>query len=191
MSSASLPILMSIVALALSSCTATSAKLSTNKDLSAGQENPARPLSAPISATAPRSVSTPIVPMESQAVAQNPVDDLSAMNSSTADSSAIANSSAAQVDPRMALAQHLTNIGAKIYTTDWCPTCKRQKRNFGEVAFSLLTMINCEEKPDICADAGVRRYPTWEINGRKYERGFPLNELAQLSNYSGPALPSP
>ncbi len=198
MSSVSLPILVSVVALVLSSCTTMQPNLSPNKDQFTGQENSARPLSAPTSATEPISASTPIASGASQDLTQNPVGDSSQVNSATPypasapiNSSAIANSSAAQVDPRMALAQHLTSIGAKIYTTDWCTTCKRQKRDFGEAAFALLTMINCEEKPDICADAGVHRYPTWEINGQKYERGFPLNQLAQLSNYSGPTISSP
>jgi hypothetical protein len=86
----------------------------------------------------------------------------------------------------MALALHLKSIGAKMYTMGWCPTCKRQERDFGEVAFAQIPKINCEEQPDVCADAGVHRYPTWEINGQKYEKGFPLEELAQMSNYSGP-----
>jgi hypothetical protein len=86
----------------------------------------------------------------------------------------------------MALAQHLATMGTKIYTTGWCPSCQRQEREFGAAAFALIPKINCEEQPDVCADAGVHRYPTWEINGQKYERGFPLEELAQMSNYSGP-----
>jgi hypothetical protein len=194
-----LPIwLVVVVALTLSGCTAIHANPSTHQDQFIGQNNSARLSSQPASKGEPTSAPTAIAPPESQDLTQNPVSDASSINSSTSYSSvasghsdAIDNSSANQEDPRIALAQHLTSIGAKIYTTDWCSTCKRQKRDFGEAAFALLTMINCEEKPDLCADAGVHRYPTWEINGQKYERGFPLNELAQLSNYSGPALPTP
>lgn len=186
--------LVVVVALTLSGCTAIQANPSTHQDQLIAQNNSARSSGQPVSEREPRSNPTAIASPESQNLTQNPVGDASPMNSSTSYASvasgrsdAIDNSSAEQADPRMALAQHLTSIGAKIYTTDWCPTCKRQKQEFGEAAFALLTMINCEEKPDICADAGVRRYPTWEINGQKYERGFPLTELAQLSNYSGSA----
>lgn len=178
---------VAVLALALSSCSVTYASRSPNKGLPTDQENFTRSSSEPASAMESKSISAPITPAEPQVI-QNPVGNSSPMNLPTANPSAIANSSAAQPDPRMALAQHLTNIGAKIYMVDWCSTCKRQQRDFGEAAFAMLTRINCEENPDVCADAGVRRYPTWEINGQKYERGFPLNKLAQLSNYSGPTL---
>lgn len=189
MISASLRIWVVVVVLALSSCAASHVNRSPDKVLPV-QQGHARSSSKPAAATEPKSAPNSIASVDPQSLIQNPVDD-SSLPSSSANSSAIANSLTTQQDPRIALAQHLTSIGAKIYTTGWCQTCKRQQRDFGEAAFAVLTVINCDEKPNICADAGVSRFPTWEINGQKYERGFPLHKLAQLSNYSGPAVSSP
>ncbi|XFA72777.1 hypothetical protein RYO59_001007 [Thermosynechococcaceae cyanobacterium Okahandja] len=87
------------------------------------------------------------------------------------------------------LATHLNKINAKMYGAYWCPACAKQKELFGS-AFKSINYIECDPrgtnpKPELCKQANIRAYPTWEINGKKYEGVFPLQGLAQLSNYQG------
>ncbi len=88
------------------------------------------------------------------------------------------------------LAQHLTLMGAKLYTAFWCPHCFEQKQLFGKEAFSKINHIECAEggenaQPDVCRESGLEGYPAWEING-KIEGGVqPLETLANMSNYQG------
>ncbi len=85
------------------------------------------------------------------------------------------------------LAKHLSASGAKFYGAYWCPHCADQKAMFGQAA-RLLPYIECDPRspagqPQVCAAAGVRAYPTWEINGQRYEGVLSLDELARLSGY--------
>ena len=87
------------------------------------------------------------------------------------------------------LAAHLKKINAKMYGAYWCPACTKQKELFGN-AFKSVQYIECDArgtnpKPELCKQANIRAYPTWEINGKKYEGVFPLSALAQLSGYQG------
>lgn len=85
-------------------------------------------------------------------------------------------------DPRMALADKLASLNAVMYKTGWCPKCKEQEAMFGQEAFSKIKTIDCEKDVDICADKGVRSYPTWELNGQKLEPGmYPLQDLARMA----------
>jgi hypothetical protein len=92
--------------------------------------------------------------------------------------------------PKVALAQHLNRIGAKLYSTYWCGACKYQRNLFGQEAFTSIQEIECDPRgknarPDLCNQAGVRAYPTWVINGQTYRGARPLSELAALSGYNG------
>lgn len=94
--------------------------------------------------------------------------------------------------PKVALAQHLKKIGAKMYSTYWCSTCRWQERQFGEEAQNLIKSIEIEcdprgknAKPELCFQAQVRAYPTWEINGQLYGP-MRLDQLADISGYQGP-----
>jgi uncharacterized membrane protein len=85
------------------------------------------------------------------------------------------------------LAQHLAATGAKFYGAYWCPHCDGQKKMFGQAA-ALLPYIECDPRspagrPELCAAAGIRAYPTWDIGGRRYEGVLSLEELAALSGY--------
>ncbi len=85
------------------------------------------------------------------------------------------------------LARHLSATGAKFYGAYWCPHCADQKALFGDAA-ALLPYIECDPRspigqPEVCAAAGVRAYPTWDIGGRRYEGVLSLQELAALSGY--------
>ena len=90
----------------------------------------------------------------------------------------------------MALAMHLSKMGAKMYGTYWCSSCQWQQQQFGS-AFSQINYVECDPagtnaRPDLCDRAGVRSYPTWEFNGQLYRPGsYSLDALADISGYQG------
>lgn len=90
----------------------------------------------------------------------------------------------------MALARHLKEIGSKEYGAYWCPHCHEQKELFGKEAAAELNYVECDPKgknaqPEVCKAAGIKGYPTWEINGKQYAGVQTLNKLADLSGYKG------
>jgi uncharacterized membrane protein len=99
----------------------------------------------------------------------------------------------------IALAQHLTNIGAKMYGAYWCPHCHEQKELFGKEAFALINYVECDPSgqnsqtttcqaiaPQVQEQTGKNfGYPTWEINGQYYVGKQTLQELANASGYQG------
>jgi glutaredoxin len=91
---------------------------------------------------------------------------------------------------KIGLAKHLRRQKAKMYGAYWCPYCTRQKQLFGSQAFNLIRYIECDPrgqnaKPDLCRQANVRGYPTWEINGQQYRGMRSLSDLANISGYRG------
>ncbi|MDJ0555559.1 MAG: vitamin K epoxide reductase family protein [Microcoleaceae cyanobacterium MO_207.B10] len=91
---------------------------------------------------------------------------------------------------KVALAEHLTEVGAKMYGAYWCNHCKDQKQLFGQEAVSKLSYIECDAngknpQPNLCTEAGIKGYPTWDINGKFYEGLVSLENLAKLSGYQG------
>lgn len=90
----------------------------------------------------------------------------------------------------IALAQHLSSIDAREYGAYWCPHCYDQKQLFGREAAAQLPYVECDPdgrnaQPDRCREAGIRSYPTWEIEGQLYPGVQPLERLAELSDYAG------
>lgn len=92
-------------------------------------------------------------------------------------------------DPRArALAEHLTKTGAKFYGTYWCPHCKEQKELFGASA-QRLPYIECSPagrsgpQAAACRAAGVQVYPTWVINGERFEGVLFLEDLIRISGF--------
>lgn len=81
-------------------------------------------------------------------------------------------------------AQYLTDQGVIMYGTDWCPYCKDNKASFGN-SFQYINYIDCDWEGDTCEEAGIRGYPTWEVNGEIYSGKQPLERLAQLTGYQG------
>ena len=89
------------------------------------------------------------------------------------------------------LADHLTEIGAKMYGAYWCPYCATQKDYFGGAA-SRLPYVECDPEGfgaqvELCDAAGVEVYPTWIIGGDRYLGAQPLGDLATLSGFDLPA----
>jgi hypothetical protein len=94
-------------------------------------------------------------------------------------------------EAEIALARHLTQMGAKKYNAWWCPHCHEQKQLFGKEAYSEINRIECDPsgnnpRPDLCQAAKVQSYPSWEIKGKLYPGVQSLEELAQISGYTGP-----
>ena len=94
---------------------------------------------------------------------------------------------------QIALAEHLTASGAKIYTAYWCPHCHDQKEMFGRQATEKLTVIECapdgrNSQRELCEAKKIEGYPSWEINGQLDSGVKPLAKLAEVSGYQGPAL---
>jgi uncharacterized membrane protein len=90
----------------------------------------------------------------------------------------------------IALAKHLTAIGAKKYGAFWCPHCFEQKQIFGKKAFAEINYIECDPQGknpqrDACVAAGIQSFPTWDIKGKLYPGVKTAEELAKLSGYQG------
>jgi uncharacterized membrane protein len=95
-------------------------------------------------------------------------------------------------EAEIALAQHLTAVGAKNYSAYWCPHCHEQKELFGREAVSEIDYVECDPsgknpRPQLCQAAQIPGYPTWIINGEQYPGVRSLSELAALSGYQGPS----
>lgn len=82
-----------------------------------------------------------------------------------------------------ALAQCLTEEGAVMYGTEWCPHCQAQKEMFGS-SFQYINYVDCDKYRDACVNAGVRGFPTWSIKGGNYAGTQSLYDLAQYSGCS-------
>lgn len=94
-------------------------------------------------------------------------------------------------DSEIALAKHLTSIGAKEYGAFWCPHCFEQKQLFGQKAFQEITYVECApegKNPQVqaCQDSGIKGFPSWDIKGKIYPGTQSLEDLAELSEYTGP-----
>ncbi|OKH33693.1 hypothetical protein NIES2119_22485 [[Phormidium ambiguum] IAM M-71] len=90
----------------------------------------------------------------------------------------------------IALARHLKQVGAKEYGAYWCPHCHDQKELFGKEAAAELDYVECDPKgvnprPQLCQEAKIKGYPTWQIKGQLYEGTQQLGTLADLTDYKG------
>lgn len=91
----------------------------------------------------------------------------------------------------VALARHLSSVGAKMYGAYWCPHCHDQKQLFGQPAAAEIPYIECapdgvNPQTQLCQSTGITGLPSWEIDGQIYPGTRTLQELADLSGYQGP-----
>ena len=90
-------------------------------------------------------------------------------------------------------AQCLKDKGAVFYGTFWCPHCQAQKALFGK-SVKYLPYIECST-PDsqgqlqVCKDANITSYPTWEFNASSTDRLIGEIELSVLAEKTGCELP--
>ena len=84
-------------------------------------------------------------------------------------------------------AKCLSDNGVKMYGAYWCPHCNNQKQLFGD-SFNYINYIECSlpnraGQTQVCIDAGIKAYPTWEfINGKRIEGELSFEQLSQNSN---------
>jgi thiol-disulfide isomerase/thioredoxin len=88
-------------------------------------------------------------------------------------------------------AQCLEDNGAVFYGAFWCENCNDQKRLFGNSA-KKLPYVECSPQNkqgqfQVCLDAGIQGYPTWDFNDGSREVG--VMELSELAQRTGCALP--
>ncbi|KGG13275.1 MULTISPECIES: vitamin K epoxide reductase family protein [Prochlorococcus] len=91
----------------------------------------------------------------------------------------------------IALAEHLTAIGAVKYSAYWCPHCHDQQEIFGKEAVKKLLLVECapdglNSQTKLCKEKNIEGFPSWEINGELQAGVKSLEELANISNYKGP-----
>jgi len=91
-----------------------------------------------------------------------------------------------------AFATCVKDSGAKFYGAFWCPHCQDQKTMFKQSA-KLLPYIECstpdgQGQTQICKDANVTGYPTWEFADGTRVNG--VAQFATLSEKTSCVLPS-
>lgn len=95
-----------------------------------------------------------------------------------------------------ALALHLAKSGAIMYGAHWCDHCRQQKELFGEAA-RRLPYVECstgaQGTPQTaeCRNRQIKTYPTWLINGQRYEEVMTQTRLAQLTGFKPPEASAP
>ena len=87
------------------------------------------------------------------------------------------NSDTGQYD---SFAQCLTDVGVKMYGTEWCPHCQNQKKLFGK-SFKFINYIDCDKNKQTCLIEGIQGYPTWKLNGQGYTGEQSFESLAKIS----------
>ncbi len=80
-------------------------------------------------------------------------------------------------------AQCVTDTGATMYGTEWCSHCRAQKATF-QSAFELINFVDCDVNSARCQEAGITGYPSWIINGEKYEGSQTITKLATITGCS-------
>jgi hypothetical protein len=95
-------------------------------------------------------------------------------------------SSCSETGPGDAFAKCLTDAGTVMYGAYWCPHCLNQKEAFGD-AWDYVNYVECSlpnraGSTQVCTDAGIESYPTWEFaDGSRQSGEVPLTTLAELT----------
>lgn len=92
-------------------------------------------------------------------------------------------------DPELkALATHLNESGAVYYGAYWCPNCQQQTDMFGRSA-DRLPYVECSPNGRggmvafECVANDISGYPTWIIDGRRFQQVLTPEELARHSDF--------
>ena len=77
-----------------------------------------------------------------------------------------------------------------MYSAYWCPHCHDQKQLFGKTATDELKIIECAKdgvnnQYELCQQKGIDGFPSWEINNKIYSGTRGIQELADITGYSG------
>ncbi|MCA1779531.1 MAG: vitamin K epoxide reductase family protein [Xanthomonadaceae bacterium] len=90
-----------------------------------------------------------------------------------------------------ALAIHLDESGAMYYGAFWCPNCQQQRRLFGRSA-DRLPYVECSPEGRggriafECVANDITGYPTWIIDGRRFQQVLTPEQLALHSDFDYP-----
>lgn len=87
-------------------------------------------------------------------------------------------------------AQCITDSGAKFYGAYWCPHCAAQKALFGK-SVEKLPYVECAisqtQQTQVCIDAKITGYPTWEFkDGSRVSGEQTFAELAAKTSCVDP-----
>lgn len=90
-------------------------------------------------------------------------------------------------------AQCLKDKGAIFYGAFWCPHCQAQKADFGN-SVKYLPYVECstpdgQSQTQVCKDAGIVEYPTWQFNASTTDRLTGQVELKTLAEKTSCVLP--
>lgn len=94
---------------------------------------------------------------------------------------------------QISLAEYLRQRGAVFYGAWWCPHCFHQKNLFGTEAGQKLPYVECDKEQagrQRCQAAGIRAFPTWDLNGERREGLQTLEELKAWSGFKPAAVSS-
>ncbi|MBI5392381.1 hypothetical protein HZA96_00800 [Candidatus Woesearchaeota archaeon] len=78
------------------------------------------------------------------------------------------------------LAKCLTEKGAIMFGTDWCPHCIKQKELFGN-SFKYINYKNCDFNKVLCDLNNITGYPTWIYKDKVLNGEQPVEVLASMS----------
>lgn len=83
-------------------------------------------------------------------------------------------------DPDNYLARCLTENGAKLYTSESCPDCKRQESLLGTTTYRFIYKMDCSKDPSVCSN--LKTIPAWYINNTFH---YGIKTTAELKELSG------
>lgn len=88
-------------------------------------------------------------------------------------------------------AECLSENNVTMYGTFWCPHCKNQKEMFGK-SWKFVDYVECStddyQQTQVCLDAGIRGYPTWEFSDGSRQAGeITIDRIALASGCKLPA----
>ena len=90
-----------------------------------------------------------------------------------------------------AFAQCLTDAGVKFYGAYWCEHCQAQKALFNnstKLPYIECSTPNAQAQTQVCIDANVTGYPTWDFaDGSRLDGERTLEELAEKTDCALPA----
>ena len=84
-------------------------------------------------------------------------------------------------------AKCITDNGVKMYGAYWCSHCNNQKEMFGN-SWQYINYIECSlpnkaGQTQVCTQAGIKAYPTWEFqDGKRLDGELTFAQLSQYSN---------
>ena len=91
---------------------------------------------------------------------------------------------------KVEFAKFLNENNIVMYSAYWCPHCHDQKQLFGKTATDELKIIECAKdgvnnQYELCQQKGIDGFPSWEINNKIYSGTRGIQELADITGYSG------